>query len=228
MVQSGIGQPDPGIFGKSISQCTIVSLSNKQPEWYLDDKSDDLDKIQKCLSLFFLAAMSCNNYFSQHSTYANSSVFQPIFQNLTVPPKWNAVQHRRRDSYILDGGYKHGDLKFSRPLECKSLKPKIDGELLLALDKAAKKNDELYRCLLVSLSFFRLANTDQSHMSLDAEVVLLAAAFEILFDAEGAYQLSCKYGEIFGSYKEIIVEDALLKRSGITLGTGYENEHRQW
>lgn len=216
------------IQGESISQCTIVSLSNKQPEWCLDGESDDLDKIQECLSLFFLAAMSCNNYFSQDSTYSNSSAFQPIFQNLTIPPRGHAVRYRRRDGFIEDSGYKHGDLKYSRPLECKSLKPKIDGELLLALDKAANKNDELYRRLLVSLSFFRLANTDQSHMSLDSEVVLLAAAFEILLDAEKARQLVGNFSELFSSYQEVIVESALQKRPGITLDPSYQDAQKQW
>jgi len=215
-----------GIRGRTLRKCSILASVSCSPGWSL--KEEDHSRIEQSVSLFFLASMASNEYFVQHSTYSNSSAFQPIFQNVTLPPSGLAIEHRRRDGRNLDGGYQHGDLKFSCPLECKSSKPKIDEEFLLALDEAAKANDNLFRRLLVSLSFFRLANTDQSHMSLDAEVVQLGASYEILLDAEGAYQLACKYGEIFGRYKETNVDDALSGRPGIKLGPGYENEQKQW
>ncbi|GEM_PF-3910304 len=214
------------VRGKTLTACTVLANSSRSPKWSLTE--EDHGKIGQASSLFFLASMACNQYFTQHSTYSNSSAFQPIFQNLSIPPRGFAVEHRRRDGRSLDGGYQHGDIKFSCPLECKSLNPEIDEKFLKTLHKASEANDNLYRRLLVSLSFFKLANTDQSHMSLDAEVVQLAAAFEILFDSEGAYYLSCKYGEIFDNFKEVTVETAIAERSGITLRTGYESEHKQW
>ena len=131
------------IQGDPVSECTLVALTRNLPEWELDSKKDDLDIVQESLSLFFLAAMSCNEYFCQIPTYSNSSAFQPIFQNMTIPTKGHAVQYRKRDGSVTDMGYKHGDLKYSRPLECKSLNPKLDENLLKGLDSALKEKCDL-------------------------------------------------------------------------------------
>ncbi|PIR21049.1 MAG: hypothetical protein COV45_02655 [Deltaproteobacteria bacterium CG11_big_fil_rev_8_21_14_0_20_47_16] len=212
-----------------ITQCTLAVVQDKSPIWQLDESEGDLGKVEHNLALFFLAAFASNDYGGQHATYCNSSPFQPIFQNLTIPPRGKAVQQRRRYGSLLDGGYNHGDLIFSRPLECKSLRLVVDKIFLAGLDSVAKSQSNLYRRILNSLSFVRLANTDQSHMSFESEAVLLAAAFEILFDADDKYSLTCKYRSCFDDYKTKIVSGVLQERPGIKLEEG-ENKGRdlQW
>ena len=214
------------IRGQPIDRCTIVTIKDNDPEWNIDDS--DHERITESLACFFLAAFSRNNYFAQHSTYINASALQPVFQRLRIPLQGIALQHRRRDGSVLDGGYDHGDVKFSIPLECKSLRPSMDPEFLNALGKAIKANTPFVRRLLTSLSFLRLANTDQAHMSLDAEVILMGSSFEQLFDANNKYNLTCKYGEYFSPFKSKTVADALPSRPGIRPDAGMEEENKTW
>ena len=195
------------IRGNTLTTCSIIANNSHSTKWSLND--EDHDKIDQAVSLFFLASTARNEYCTQLATYSNSSAFQTIFQRLSIPPTGLAVEHRRRDGRNIDGVYQHGDLKFSCPLECKSLNPKIDENFLSSLDKTAQANNNLYRRLIAALSLFKLANTDQSHMSLDAEIVTLAASFEILLDAESCYELTCKYKDLFQTYQEVTVEEAM-------------------
>lgn len=212
-----------------IAQCTLAVVQGKNPIWQLDKSEGDLEKVEHDLALFFLATFASNDYGGQRSTYCNSSPFQPIFQNLTIPPRGNAIQQRRRNGRLTDGGYDHGELIFSRPLECKSLNPAVDKVFLSGLDSVAKSQSDLYRRILNSLSFVRLANTDQAHMSLESEALLLAAAFEVLFDADDKYCLTCKYRSCFDDYKAKVVSDVLRERPGIKLDEGQnQNKDLQW
>lgn len=203
-----------------ITQCTLAVVQGKNPVWQLDKNKGDLEKVEHDLALFFLATFASNDYGGQHSTYCNSSPFQPLFQNLTIPPRGMAIQQIRRNGKLLDGGYDHGDLIFSRPLECESLKPEVDKVFLSGLDSVAKSKNDLYRRILNSLSFMRLANTDSAHMSLECESLLLAAAFEVLFDADDKYSLTHKYKSCFDDYKAKVVSDVLQERAGLKLDEG--------
>jgi len=215
--------------GENIQQCTIVAKKEGLPQWHLDKDSGDQIHAESNLELFFLAAFAQNNYFSQHSTYCNASAFQPIFQNFTIPPRGKAVQWRRRDGYGLDGGYQHGDLKYSRPLECKSLKPAIDEEFLKGLDSVSGSNSDLYRRILNSLSFIRLSNTDQTYMSAESETVLFAAAFEQLFDVQDKYCLTCEYKKCFDKFQTKTVNEVLAQRPDIYLNEGeHAGKDLQW
>lgn len=209
--------------GNEIKKCTIVAVENASPEWNLNIDKGDLKKIQSDLSLFFLSSISKNKYFVEHSNYTNSTAFQPVFQSFIIPIQDQVIQYRRRDSMLLDGGYKHKDLKYSRPLECKSLRPKMDKDFLIALSELAKGNNKLYRRILGSIFFVQLANTDQPQMSLESEAILMASAFEQLFDAQNKYKLTCAYKVCFSDYEMKKVKDVLHVRRGIEEN---KNEHK--
>lgn len=209
------------ITGRPIDQCTLLTIKNNGPEWNIN--GSDRERIMESLACFFLVAFSCNDYFSQASTYVNASVFQPFFQEFEIPLKEVRFRRRRRDGWFRLGGYDHGEAKISIPLECISLKAEMDPQFLNALGKAIKDKTPFVRRLLTSLSFLRLANTDQSHMSLDAEVILTIAAFEQLFDAHEKYKLTTKYRDCFDAFKTKIVKEVLSARDGIKLD---ENENK--
>lgn len=66
-------------------------------------------------------------------------------------------------------------------------------------------------------------------MSLESEAVLLAAAFEVLFDADDKYSLTCKYRSCFDDYKTKVVSDALQEHTGIKLDEGdNQGKDLQW
>src|SRR3989338_863442 len=192
--------------------------------------SYDDQQVMKAMALFFLSSFSCNDYFT-YGAYVNASAFQPIFQEFQIPLRGLLFRRRRRDGFISSGGWEHGEVKLSVPLECAFLEPKMDEKFLEALRKLKEKESKLSRRISTALSFFRLANTDQAHMSIDAEVILMGAAFEALFDAKGKEQVACRYEEYFKNYKSKIVEDALAVRTEIKWdeeNKEKEARERQW
>ncbi|OGQ69226.1 MAG: hypothetical protein A3F82_08880 [Deltaproteobacteria bacterium RIFCSPLOWO2_12_FULL_44_12] len=216
------------MIGRPIEQCSLLTLEGNDPVWNI--KPSDDQQVMKAMALFFLSSFSCNDYFT-YGAYVNASAFQPIFQEFQIPLRGLLFRRRRRDGFISSGGLEHGEVKLSVPLECAFLEPKMDEKFLEALRKLKEKESKLSRRISTALSFFRLANTDQAHMSIDAEVILMGAAFEALFDAKGKEQVACRYEEYFKNYKSKIVEDALAVRTEIKWdeeNKEKEARERQW
>ncbi|OGQ48141.1 MAG: hypothetical protein A3H42_00700 [Deltaproteobacteria bacterium RIFCSPLOWO2_02_FULL_46_8] len=201
------------MIGRPIEQCSLLTIEGNNPVWNI--KPSDDQRVMKAIAFFFLSSFSCNNYFTRCAAYVNASAFQPIFQEFQIPLRGLLFRRRRRDGVVSSGGWEHGEVKLSIPLECAFLKPKMDENFLQALGELKEKDDKLFRRILTALSFFRLANTDHAHMSIDAEMILMGATFEALFDADGKEQVACRYEEYFENYKSKIVRDVLVVRPWI-------------
>lgn len=119
----------------------------------------------------------------------------------------------------MDGGYKHGELKFSLPLQV-SIRDyvSVDEQLLSALDAAHAAGSMSIDRLRTALPFVELANTDDEFMTEHNEAILMASAFEQLFDADAKkYTLSTRFGDLFAQFGDVTVGDAMKSRSGISV-----------
>jgi len=150
-----------------------------------------------------------------------------------------ALTSRRRDGRNWDGGYKHGEVKFSAPLQCSLGEPTtVDDALLAALDRGNTEHCEATRRLRSALPFVSLANTDDDLMTEPAEAILMGSAFEQLLGGDAsAYKLGRKFGVLFQSCGSVTVEDAKNARSGIEIDVSTPERaaaqpqwwvHRKW
>jgi len=98
------------------TECVVACIESCTPQWSIDQNHHTL--IRTSLHLLTLAALADNEYFTEFGHYSNSSIFQPIYQNFTRPVKNIAFAINRRDRQLKDGGYEHGNVTLSEPLEC--------------------------------------------------------------------------------------------------------------
>lgn len=206
------------IRGRPIENCTVVCISDRDPVWSIHE--DDQWKIQQATALLTLATIAYNDYFSHTGANSNATRFQVFFQGFIEGRRDIAIQTRRREGTNVGGGYRHGDIKFSVPIQCRSLTlAKVDHDLIAGINKA--QGSALLRRILGATIFFNLANTDADGMLPEAEIILSASAFDQLFNAPGsASKVSCALGKLFHSYGTVRVGDAQSEREGITTKSG--------
>jgi hypothetical protein len=137
---------------------------------------------------------------------------------------------RRRDGSTMDGGYRHGDLKFSVPLQAKAMRDTcVDRDLAASVVKALEAQSSVANRLMPALSLFNLANTDSDVMQQEAEVILTGAAFEQLMDAYGAKELSEAVARMLQPYAGPRVAEVMAAtRPGIVLEAKYADEQKAW
>lgn len=83
------------------------------------------------------AGFSKNTYFNLFGSYVNSAAFELYWQGFQSPAERITLESRRRDGSAMDGGYKHGDIKFTIPAQLRYPKAvEVDQNLLDALTKA--------------------------------------------------------------------------------------------
>lgn len=217
------------IKGNPVKNCTVATISARNPIWDLVFE-EDREKVQLASQLLSLASISRNDFNAQLGCYANSTKFQFFLQSFTEPVDFIAIGVRRRDGSTMDGGYKHGEIKFSVPLQARSLEPVcIDKDLVNGLTRALQAGSKTTQVLRAALAFFNLANTDSDVMMEETELILMGSVFEQLFDAENsAYRLGKKFGELFKPYGSVTVETALGVRPGIKLDPENEAAQKQW
>ncbi len=182
------------IQGKPITKCVLVYLDKTAPCKALSDK--EISLIHETVQLLAFCALSKNEYFSQGSHYANYSMFESFFQCLNHEDKWVTLTSRRR-------AYKHEEVFFSVPVQCASQTKlcRVEAPLLKALNLSFEAPDNQVRRLLQSISLYDQAHTDSNTVLPQREVVVLASAFEQLFEkCEGADGLACKLGTHLDNY----------------------------
>jgi hypothetical protein len=211
--------------GNPRTDCAVATVAGRG--WNLDD-GEDFQSVNRAASLLFLAAWSENKYYAS-SQLVNSAHFRIVWQRFQPDVTWTALVTRRRDGRTTDGGYLHGEIKISRPLQCSlhtAAKPDLD--LLKAFDKAGDGSPTMAR-LATALPFVELANTDDDMMSYHAEAILMASAFEQLLDGDGkSYLLVKAFEPHFASDGSVTVEEALSVRPDIYLDPKHEQEQRKW
>lgn len=194
---------------RPVTNCVVATVAGKG--W--DVKRDDLGVIRSAASLLFLSCWASNHYFRRFgSSYVNSTMFRFIGQSFTGEvPDYITLSARRRDGRSMDGGYRHGEVKFSVPNQCRPReRPTVDERLLDALNQARAVGSGLVPRLVTALQFVELANTDDDFMGEDAELVLMATAFEHLFgSSSSAYSLAKEFGDLFDRFGSIRFDAAL-------------------
>ena len=203
--------------GDPLNNCVVATVPGRG--WDLE--RNDFATAAWATSLLFLATWALNEYFPRFGgAYVNSSNFRLVGQAYGGDaPRFIAVSSRRRDGSTTDGGYKHGEFKFSLPLQV-SLREaaSVDVGLLAALDAAHAAGSVTVERLRTAFPFVELANTDDEFMTEHAEAILMGSAFEQLLAGDAsAYRLGAKFGELFGQFAGVTVEEAKRVRSGIEI-----------
>ncbi len=203
--------------GTSYDNCAVATISGRG--WDLN--RTDGPTISWSASLLFLASWAGNQYFPRFvGAYTNSSSFRVVAQAFTGDePVYMAVGARRRDGHTWDGGYQHGELHFSTPVQYPLRDAVVvDTQLLAALSKALASDSETVRRLRTALPFVQLANTDDDVMTADTEAILMASAFEQLLDGGGSkYKLGKSFGELFQDFGNVTVASAQRTRPDIKI-----------
>jgi hypothetical protein len=220
--------------GKPINNCVVVVTDDVG--WNLQDS--DFERVHRATAILFLSCWAANEYLPMFlGPYVNASPFRVVWQRFSGAPVWVTLVSRRRDGRTLEGGYKHGEIKFSIPLQCNLREPAAaDQELLRALG-AAGESPALAK-LRSALSFVSLANTDDDLMSTEAEAILMGSAFEQLLDADAsAFRLGERFSDLFGRFGSVTVEAARVARPDIQVDTSKPERgaaqptwwvHRKW
>ena len=217
------------IEGDAITECVLIYLDSIDPCKDLTDDEDVRIDVDKASQLLTFCALSRNEYFCQSGCYANSIAFQIFFQRFKPNSEWISITSRRRDGETTHGGYKHGEVKFSVPVQCADLRIRcIDIPLLEALDKLFKHPDPLARRILQSVSLYNQANTDSEAMLPQLEIVFLAFTLEQLFaNGYGAEDLACKVSTLLDNYGSIKVNEST-RAEDIQLSEKREKAEKQW
>jgi hypothetical protein len=220
--------------GKPIDNCAVAVAADAR--WNLQDS--DFGSVHQATALLFLACWAANEYFPKFlGPYVNASPFRVVWQRFSGVPVWVTLVSRRRDGRTLDGGYRHGEVKFSVPLQCSVRElVRVDQGLLRALDRAGESS--VFANLRSALPFVSLANTDDDLMSNEAEVILMGSAFEQLLDVDGsAFRLGEHFSDLFARFGSVTVEVAQMTRLDIQLDTSKPERaaaqptwwvHRKW
>ena len=221
--------------GKPVDSCVVATTA--EHGWNLSDA--DFPAVEWAGSLLFLACWASNNYFGWMGPYVNASAFRAVWQRFSGSPVNITLTSKRRDGRNTVGGYKHGEVKFTAPLQYVFSQPAtVDDTLLAALDRGNAEHCETTRRLRSALPFVSLANTDDELMTETAEAILMGSAFEQLLGGDGsAYKLGRKFDVLFRSCGRVTVEDAKQARSGIEIDKGAPERaaaqptwwvHRKW
>jgi hypothetical protein len=134
-------------------------------------------------------------------------------------PDHIAVGARRRDGHTLDGGYRHGEFKFSVPLQVYVREAaKVDERLLAGLDSAHVAQAPTTQRLKSARSFVELANTDDDLLTETAESILMGAAFDQMLPGKStAYNVGKRFGAVFQRFGTVTVAEAKKARPGIEI-----------
>jgi hypothetical protein len=212
---------------RPVRGCAVVVKADREPPWNL--VREDFEEVQWSTSLLFLATSAQNEYFQQLRHYVNRAMFDIYWQGFTEPTEFITLSARRRDGELLIGGYKHGQVKFTVPIQADSREPiALDLGFLEALQAAEAAGSSTIRRLRAALSFFSLASTDSEVMLPEAEVVLMASAFEQLLEGYGARNLGQKFADLFNSFGTVTVTQALSSRGGIVVDPDYASKQEAW
>lgn len=213
------------IRGEAISECVLAYTDGNNP------CNNDLDirLISNAAHMLAFAGLAKNKFCVQLGNYTNSSYFETVFQEFSKDSEFIRIMTRRRDGYFHLMGQKHGEVKFSMPLECANRdSPVFDDALLISLGYVLEQKEPLARRLMQSIWLYNLACSDSHRISIDREIVLMISAFEQLFSrCQGANDLACKIDTLLDGYGSVKVDNCS-RIENIKLTSGRENIEKQW
>src|SRR3989442_6792983 len=169
--------------GRPIENCVIVTSAQRQPVWDLHD--EDHERISKYAKILIIAAFSKNEYNTNIGCYSNTTHFQFVRQRFTLPVDFITYVTRRRDGSTMNGGYRHSQIRFPVPPQAQSASDIcIDIDFASSIASALAANSEVAYRLLAAMLYFDIANTDSDVIRQEAEIILMASAYERLLDIE--------------------------------------------
>lgn len=174
------------------------------------DEDNDLLRLRNILAYSAICTndnqKSERNTYKHHDPYYNSSIFDLIIQGFTLDSEGLAFSIRRRHGLDTISGLREYN-RFTIPLYV-SFKSELqyDEGLLNALSKTVTNPSEnTISRLLSALELFYYAHTDSNIMRDRGDLIMMASAFEILFDIQSGdkrTQLMDKVQEAFRGYNE--------------------------
>ena len=158
-------------------------------------------EIRDACELLAFSSIVCNELFRPFDHYANSSVFQPIFQEVKAGPGYTAFIQNRKWSAVSHGW--PSETRLPEPLHCHSLGTSaVDAELLQALTmltSSSSPNSRLGLRLKRAVHVFLRGYTDVPSNRIEDEVIFQVAALEALFGSEGKLTTADNLEEILAS-----------------------------
>lgn len=143
---------------------------------------EEIDAVFAFAELLAFAGLATRQFFSQFE-YSNRDLFQVVVQRYSEAKGGAAFTYRRRDgsatNYVTRGA-----LTIQRPGHIQApMKVTMDIRLLNALVQAQREFDqELWNAYFEAIVNYGIANRDSPDLTLQTEAVLMASAFERLFD----------------------------------------------
>ena len=170
--------------GNPISELAVVSFRN---EPFKDLLPEEAEKIADFIRLFSFSILTENDYYRQAGRYFNSSHFQHFHQRFQLGSRWIAPQTRRREGITLHGGYQHGELKFTMPLQTvTSQEARANASLLQSLVGFVEGGTADAAAVRQTVNWFFLANSDSDSVSWQIEIIMMGSAFEALLQVQDA------------------------------------------
>lgn len=170
------------IKGNPVAELAVISFP-KEP--FKDLSPEEAERITQLIRLLAFSVISENDYYRQARQYFNSTHFQHFHQRFQLGSEWIAPDARRREGWTLHGGFKHGQLKFTMPLQTlTTLQPKPNIPLLDALIGFLKRETAEAAAIRQAIDWFFPAHSDSDSVSPRIEVVMMGSAFESLLQVQ--------------------------------------------
>ena len=194
------GYRDP--IGKPVARLTIASFHG---EPFKDLTIEEAKSMAELVRLLAFSVMAENQYYRQGGPYFNSTHFHHMHQRFRLDSKYIAPHTRRRGGSTWHGGYKHGELKFSIPLQAWGIDDATPNTPLLhSLAALLNQTTADASAIRQAINWFLLANGDSESVSEETETILMGSAFETLFQIQNASEkkvaLMNRLPTLFSSY----------------------------
>jgi len=216
------------VHGQPIDRATIAMHKDAKTDGSISAK--EIQEIGVAAQLLAFAAIAQNKYFPLIGQGTNSTCFRVIYQRIAEDNGIAISISHRCTGGILDGGWKHGDVHFTLPLQCQYVgEVNPAGEFVKALAYILNTNSSMATRLLRVIRLFTYAYTDDSYIPAEQEVIMLMMAFEGLFrNCQGRNDLACKVSTLLDEYGMITIGEAnrkINKAKGLSPGMWL---HRAW
>lgn len=192
-------------IGKPAKPFTIASFANAP---FKDLSDGDAKMLQDVIRRAAFSLVCENEYYAERA-YFNSSHFQHFHQRFQVGSEYTALHTRRREGITWHGGYKHGELRFTMPLQTSTLeKASVNARLLQTLLHLYDEETQEAAAIGQAIDWFFLANSDADSLSWQTETIMMGSAFEALFQVQDTKEKKIALMETL----RILFDDCLIEK----------------
>lgn len=194
--------------GAPIDKAAIAVHRNAGSDGSISE--EEIHDISLAAQLLAFAGIAQNEYFPLIGQGTNSTCFRVIFQRIAEDNGIAISISHRSTGGILDGGWKHGDVHLTLPLQCQyTTEVRFEDELTTALTHILENENSLSTRLLRSIRVYTYAYTDDSYFPEEQETIMMMMAYEGLFrNCKGGVDLACKISTFSDEYGMVTVDAA--------------------